>query len=89
MSFDKIILWVMAVGLLVGALDKITGNHFGLGDQFDEGFNAMGPLALGMVGIVCLAPVISKVLGPAIIPLFKILGADPAMFAAKIGRAHV
>ena len=30
MSFDKIILWVMAVGLLVGALDKITGNHFGL-----------------------------------------------------------
>ncbi|WP_455129354.1 ethanolamine utilization protein EutH [Pseudoramibacter alactolyticus] len=86
MSFDKIILWVMAVGLLVGALDKITGNHFGLGDQFDEGFNAMGPLALGMVGIVCLAPVISKVLGPAIIPLFKILGADPAMFAAILAN---
>ena len=60
MSFDQMILWVMAVGVLIGAGDKITGNHLGLGEKFDEGFQAMGSLALGMVGIVCLAPVISK-----------------------------
>ncbi|SDY27636.1 ethanolamine utilization protein EutH [Eubacterium barkeri] len=86
MSFDKVILWIMAIGLLVGAIDKITGNHFGLGEKFDEGFNAMGPLALGMVGIVCLAPIIAKVLGPAIIPVFEAMGADPAMFASILAN---
>lgn len=86
MSFDEIIIWVMAVGLLIGAADKIIGNKFGLGEIFDEGFNAMGPLALGMVGIVCLAPVISKVLGPVIIPVFQAMGADPSMFAAILAN---
>lgn len=86
MTFDKIILWVMAIGLLIGALDKITGNHFGLGTKFDEGFEAIGPLALGMVGIVCLAPVISKVLGPVIIPIFQAMGADPAVFASILAN---
>ena len=86
MSFDEIIIWVMAVGLLIGAADKIIGNKFGLGEKFDEGFNAMGPLALGMVGIVCLAPVISKVLGPVIIPVFQAMGADPSMFAAILAN---
>ena len=50
-SFDQIIIWIMAAGAVIGALDKIIGNRFGLGEQFDEGFNAMGPLALGMVGM--------------------------------------
>jgi len=81
MSFDHVIIWVMAIGVLIGGLDRIFGNKFGLGEQFEEGFNAMGPLALGMVGIVTLAPVISRVLGPVIIPAFGWIGADPAMFA--------
>lgn len=86
MSFDQIILWVMAIGLLIGALDKILGNRFGLGEKFDEGFQAIGPLALGMVGIVCLAPVISSALGPVIIPAFKAIGADPALFGSILAN---
>lgn len=81
MTFDKIIIYVMAAGILIGGIDRIIGNKFGLGKQFEEGFNAMGPLALGMVGIMTLAPVISKLLGPVIIPVFTWIGADPAMFA--------
>ncbi|MDD2979819.1 MAG: ethanolamine utilization protein EutH [Hespellia sp.] len=86
MTFDQIILWVMAIGLLVGAIDKITGNHLGLGEKFDEGFQAMGSLALGMVGIVCLAPVISNLLGPIIIPACKAIGADPALFGSILAN---
>ncbi len=86
MSFDQIILWVMAVGVLLGGIDRILGNRFGLGQEFEEGFNAMGPLALGMVGIVTLAPVIAKVLGPVIIPVFNMMGADPAMFATILAN---
>lgn len=85
-TFDQIILWVMAVGLLIGAADKITGNHLGLGEKFDEGFQAMGSLALGMVGIVCLAPVISNLLGPIIIPACRAIGADPALFGSILAN---
>lgn len=86
MSPDKIILWAIGIGVLVGGIDRILGNRFGLGEKFEEGFNAMGPLALGMVGIVTLAPVIAKVLGPIIIPVFDLIGADPAMFATILAN---
>lgn len=86
MSFDQVIIWIMAVGVLVGGIDRILDNKFGLGEQFEEGFNAMGPLALGMVGIVCLAPVISNLLGPVIIPVFNLIGADPSMFASLLAN---
>ncbi|MEN8251439.1 MAG: ethanolamine utilization protein EutH, partial [Bacteroidota bacterium] len=81
MQFETVVLWLMALGILIGGIDRIIGNKLGLGEQFEEGFNAMGPLALGMVGIVTLAPVIARVLGPVIIPAFTFVGADPAMFA--------
>jgi len=86
MTFDKMIMWVMAIGILLGGIDRIIGNKFGLGEKLEEGFNAMGPLALGMVGIVTLAPVISKVLGPVIIPMFGLVGADPAMFGSILAN---
>ncbi len=76
----------MAIGVLIGAIDRVIGNKFGLGEQFEEGFNSMGPLALGMVGIITLTPVIAKVLGPVIIPIFGFIGADPAMFASILAN---
>ena len=86
MTFDQFIIWVMAIGVIIGGIDRILGNKFGLGEKFEEGFNAMGPLALGMVGIVTLAPVISRILGPVIIPVFNLFGADPAMFATILAN---
>ena len=37
-----------------------------------------------MVGIIALAPVIANLLRPVIVPIFNLLGADPAMFAGTI-----
>jgi ethanolamine transporter len=82
MSFSDIIMWVMAIGAVIGGIDRIIGNKFGLGEKFEEGFNSMGPLALGMVGIVCLSPVIAKYMGPLIIPGLTAIGADPAIFGS-------
>lgn len=86
MTFDKIIIWLMAIGILIGAIDRLLKNKFGLGEKFEEGLNSMGPLALSMVGIVSLSPVISNFLGPIIIPFYKFLGADPAMFASILAN---
>lgn len=82
MSFNDIIMWIMAFGAVIGGLDLMFGNRFGLGEKFEDGFKAMGPLALAMVGMICLAPVIAEVLGPIISPLFTFIGADPALFGA-------
>ena len=82
MSFSDVIMWVMAIGAIIGGIDRIIGNKMGLGEKFEEGFNSMGPLALGMVGIVCLAPVIAKLLSPITGPLFLAIGADPAILGS-------
>lgn len=84
MSVDRILIALMAAFAGLGALDRIFGNRFGLGQEFENGVQAMGSLALAMVGIVCLAPVLASVLRPVVVPVFRLLGADPAMFAGSI-----
>lgn len=74
----------MAVFAVLGAIDRILGNRFGLGEEFENGIQTMGSLALAMVGIVCLAPVLAALLRPVIVPVYRFLGADPAMFAGSI-----
>ena len=81
---DKVILWLMAVFMVLGALDRIFGSRFGLGKQFEEGILAIGALALSMLGILALAPVLAKLLKPILVPVYGFLGADPAMFAGTI-----
>ena len=81
---NEIILNIMVIFAVLGALDRILGNPFGMGEKFEEGILAIGSLALSMVGIIALAPVIAKLLNPVIVPLFQWLGADPAMFAGSI-----
>ena len=84
MSFHEILIAVMAGFAVLGALDRILGDHWGLGKEFENGILAMGSLALAMVGIVSLAPVLANLLKPAIVPVYRFLGADPAMFAGSI-----
>lgn len=82
MSFSEVMMWIMAIGAVVGGLDKIFGNKLGLGEKFEEGFNNMGPLALGMVGMICLSPVIADVIAPVIGPMLSLIGSDPAIFGS-------
>lgn len=84
MSADRIIFLLMAVFMALGALDRIFGNRLGLGGKFEEGISAIGALSLSMLGILCLAPVLARVLKPVLVPLYGFLGADPAMFAGSI-----
>ena len=84
MSFHEILIAVMAAFAVLGAIDRILGNRFGMGQEFENGILAMGSLALAMVGIVSLAPVLAAVLKPVVVPVYAFLGADPAMFAGTI-----
>ncbi len=95
MSIDRIIMWIMMLFMILAAIDRILdqfggsekllgpfGKKFeGAGKQFEEGFMAMGSLALAMVGVIALAPVLAQLLGAIITPIYQALGASPAMFA--------
>ena len=84
MSAHEILIAVMAVCAAIGAVDRIFGNRLGLGKPFEEGILAMGTLALAMIGIISLAPVLARLLDPVVVPVYRFLGADPAMFAGTI-----
>lgn len=84
MGINDIIIYIMVIFMIIGGVDKILGNKFGYGEKFEEGFMAMGSLALAMVGVISLAPVLAKVLRPVVEPLYTALGADPAMFATTL-----
>ena len=84
MGINKIIIFIMVFFMCVGAIDKIIGNKFGYGKAFEEGFMAMGPLALAMVGMLAFSPVLANILRPIIVPIYTLFGADPAMFASTI-----
>ena len=84
MSAHEILIAVMAVFAVLGAVDRILGNRFGLGKEFEDGITAMGALALAMVGIIALAPVLANLLKPVVVPVYAFLGADPAMFAGSL-----
>ena len=84
MSVHEILIAVMAVFAAIGAIDRIFGNRLGLGPSFEEGILAMGTLALAMLGIICLAPVLAEILNPVVVPVYRFLGADPAMFAGSL-----
>jgi len=84
MSAHEILIAVMAAFAALGALDRILGNKFGIGKEFEEGILAMGSLAIAMIGVITLAPVLAAVLKPVVVPIFSLLGADAAMFAGSI-----
>lgn len=82
MLFKTILMWIIAAGVVIGGVDYLLGNKIGAGKNFYDGFMLMGKSALGMVGILCLAPFLGTVLSVVIRPLFSVFGIDPAMFGS-------
>ena len=65
------IMLLIGCGALIGGIDRICGNRFGLGQKFEEGFQLMGPTALSMAGIICLAPLLAQFFSLLINPVFS------------------
>lgn len=81
---SKIILYIIIFFAVLGSMDKIIGNKFGLGKKFDEGFMNMGNLALGIIGIYSIAPVLANGLLCLIAPIFKEVGVDPSILVGSL-----
>lgn len=84
MTANDIIIYIMILFSLIGAFDWIIGKRFGLGDKFEEGIATLGPLTMATAGILVITPVLGDILSPVIVPFFRTLGLDPAMFAGML-----
>lgn len=85
--------FVMACFSVLGALDLIIGNKFGLGKEFERGLMLLGTMALSMVGMIVIAPCIAKLLSPVlagaskIIPFFEPSSVVGLLLANDMGGA--
>ena len=82
MTINQIIMYILAFGAALGGVDQMLGNKLGYGEKFENGFRMLGPVALAMAGIICLAPVMSAVLGIVITPVCDLLRLDPGIFGS-------
>ncbi len=68
--------------MLLAAADRILGDRFGIGKEFENGINMLGTMTLAMVGMIIIAPLISVWMRPvfALLPDFI----DPSILTATV-----
>lgn len=79
----------MTIFFILGALDRLIGNKFGLGGEFERAFGLMGPTALSVIGLIVLAPVLAGFLQEIIAPVFRLIGADTGMFPGMLMSSEI
>ena len=77
-------LYIIIAFSIIGGLDKLINNKYGLGEKFEEGFKAMGGLALTVIGIYSISPVIARAFVPILNPVSKLMHIDPSVFISSI-----
>ena len=75
---------IMSCCIVIGAVDYLCGNRWGLGKRFTEGLEAFCPLFLMMGGILALVPLVEGYVAPMIAPLFRFIGTDPGVFPGML-----
>lgn len=75
---------IMLCFSLLGALDRIIGNRFGLGKEFERGFMLFGNMALSMIGMISVAPVIASALSPVFTFLSDVVHIEPSILSASV-----
>jgi ethanolamine transporter len=75
---------VMLVFSVLGAIDYMTGNHFGIGKDFERGISLMGTMILSMVGMIVIAPLIAVVLEPMLKAIPDWVPFEPTVIAGSL-----
>ena len=82
----KVLEIIFAVFAIIGALDRITGNHLKLGEEFEKGILSAGSLSLAMVGMICIAPTLAKLLTPVFTPLCELTHIDMSFIGSFVAN---
>ncbi len=82
----EVLNWIFAIFAVLGAVDRIIGNRLKLGEEFEKGIVASGTLSLAMVGMICIAPSIAKLLEPVFTPVSAFTGIDMSFIGSFIAN---
>lgn len=74
----------MLVFSLLGALDRILGNRFGLGKEFERAFMLIGTMALSMIGMIVISPLIADLMQPVSAFMTNTFGIDSSVIPASL-----
>lgn len=69
---------------MIGAADRILGNRFKLGREFERGFMLFGNLALSMIGMIVVSPLIAEFLNPVLNFVYNAFHIDPSIIPASL-----
>ena len=75
---------VIAVFALLGCVDRILDNRFGLGEEFERGFHLFGSLALSMIGMIVMVPLLAELMQPTLTFLHASLGIEPSIIPTAL-----
>ena len=81
MNYLTIIILIFSV---LGALDRIFGNKFGIGKEFEKAFNLLGAMALSMIGMIVISPLIADLMKPVSAFLLNVLHIDASIIPASL-----
>lgn len=80
----QVLFGIVSLFFVWGGIAYIKGDRQGIGKSFEDGLNAIGPLALNMIGIFVLAPFLAKGIEQIGKPVARILGIDMSVLPASI-----
>ncbi|MBO5409169.1 MAG: ethanolamine utilization protein EutH [Clostridia bacterium] len=78
--------FIFGIFALLGALDRITGNHLKIGEEFEKGILSVGTLAVAMVGMITIAPALANWLTPVCEWVSQQLGLDPSFLGGFVAN---
>ena len=90
----NVVALIMLVFSILGAIDRIIGNRFSLGEEFEKGFKMLGNCALSMIGMIVIAPYLAELLMPVFNAVWRWFKLDPSvipalLFANDMGGAQL
>ena len=78
----SVITFIMAIFMLLGAIDRIFGNKLGLGAEFERGATFFSAVIVNCIGMIILAPLFSYLLTPVLSLMTGML--DPSTFVGML-----
>ena len=81
MSYLTIIILIFSA---LGGLDRIFGDRFGLGKEFEKAFMLLGAMALSMIGMIVISPFIAQIMQPISEAFANVLHIDASIIPASL-----
>jgi len=79
-----VIVYIIMTCAVIGAIAAIKNPDDGLGRQFMDGVHAIGQIFVPTAGIMASIPFLTIIVEKCVSPIFKTIGADPAIAATTI-----